>query len=272
MFGGSVPMTRLGVAEFAPWFLTFARSAIAGLCAVVFLLVSRRRFPREHLAALSIAGLLLCFCFPGFMAIAMQTVPAAHGGVVLGILPLATAMFAVLIGGERPSAFFWLCGIAGSVLVVIFAIRDGAEGFAAGDWWLVAACLSASCGYVISGNLSKHMPGWEMICWALILMLPVSLGGTVILWEASYIAVSAASLGSLAYLGLFSMFLGFFAWNEGMRMGGISRIGQLQLLQTFVTLAFAWALLGEAISLETLMFAVAVLAVVALGRNARVTR
>ena len=139
----------------------------------------RRRFPREDVGALLLIGLLLVFGFPMLSSIALKTVPAAHGGVVLGILPLATSIFAALIGGERPSSLFWLCGVSVRFSVVCFAMRDGGMTLSAGDIWLLLAALSASFGYVVSGKLSRKMPGWEVICWSLVLTAPASIVGTI---------------------------------------------------------------------------------------------
>ena len=221
---------------------------------------------------LFLAGLLLVFGFPLMSTIAMQTVPAAHGGVVLGVLPLTTSIFAALIGGERPSVLFWLCGMAGAALVVCFAIRDSGMSLSAGDIWLFMAGIAASLGYVISGKVARHMPGWEVICWALVLTAPLSIAGTAMLFHHDYLHAPASAVAALAYLSFGSMFLGFFAWNVGLAMGGIARVSQVQLLQAFVTIAISALMLGEVITGETLLFALAVMAVVMLGRKTRVAR
>ena len=273
MFAGTLPATRIGVEVFDPAFLTFARAATAGLLAAATLLAMRRRLPRAHTGALVFAGVTLVYGFPGFMTLAMVTVPSTHGGVVLGILPLTTAIFAALLAGERPAPLFWICGFVGAALVVVYTLRAGGgkAGLEIGDLWLLLAAVTASAGYVVSGKLSAHMPGWEVICWALVLMLPVSLISTWLFANPAEFAIAQTRHWlAFGYVSLFSMFLGFFAWNTGLRMGGLARIGQLQLLQTFFTLAIAAVLLGETITLETLLFAIAVLGMVLLGRRARV--
>lgn len=270
IFAATLPATRIALNGYSPWFITHGRAVIAGVAAIVTLVMLRRTFPRKHVAMLLLAGLLLVFGFPGFMAIGMQTVGASHGGVVLGILPLATAVFAALLAGERPSPLFWACGIAGTGLVIAFAVRDSGMRLAAGDIWLFLAGLSASLGYVISGRLARYMPGWEVISWALVLTLPASAIGTLLTWQPAFAMASEPAVIALAYLGLGSMFMGFFAWNSGLAIGGIARVGQVQLLQTFITIAISAALLGEAITPDIILFAIAVVAVVALGRRARV--
>ncbi len=270
IFGATLPATRIAVGVFDPWFVTYGRALLASVIAAIFLVVARRPVPRRHLVQLAIAGAFVVVGFPGFMGLAMLTVPAVHGGVVLGILPLATALFAALLGGERPSLWFWFWGIIGTLLVIGFALRDGEFGFAIGDLWLLLAAFSASCGYVILAKITRHIAGWEAISWALIIALPVSMGGSLYYWDSAYLNAGGIELAAFVYLGLFSMFLGFFAWNTGLKLGGMARVGQLQLLQTFVTLAIAALLLGEEITLETLGFAVAVLVVIVLGQRARV--
>ena len=272
IFAGTLPATRIAVASFDAGFLTFGRALIAGLAAAVCLFVMKKKLPKQHLGALLFAGLALIFGFPGFMTLAMYTVPASHGGVVLGILPLATAVFATILAGERPSPLFWLCGIVGAVLIIVFTLRDGSWGFAIGDLWLLIAGITASAGYVVSGKLSRHMPGWEVISWALILYLPVSAIVTAFFWQPAYLNAPDSHIWAFAYVSLGSMFLGFFAWNTGLQLGGIAKVGQLQLLQTFITLALAAIFVGEQITLEMLGFAAAVLLVVLVGRKAQVAR
>jgi drug/metabolite transporter (DMT)-like permease len=183
---------------------------------------------------------------------------------------LATAVFAALIAGERPSGAFWAWGMAGAALVVAFALRDSGKGLTPGDAWLFASGLCAALGYVIFGKLSREMPGWEVICWAMVVALPISVIGSLFSWRAGFAAASPTSIAALFYLAFFSMFLGFFAWNAGMAMGGIARVSQVQLLQTFVTLAVSALLLGETIAPSMLGFALMVGAVVWMGQRARI--
>lgn len=272
IFGGTLPATRVALGIFSPWFVTFGRAALASIAAALLLMILRRPFPRAHVGSLLLAGLMLVFGFPAFSSIAMQTVPAAHGGVVLAILPLLTSIFATLLAGERPSVFFWLCGITGTVLVVAFAVRDSGMTVSPGDAFLFLAALTASLGYVVSGKISRVMPGWEVISWALVLTAPVSLLGTAFSVEPHYLQADHHQVLAFLYLGLGSMFLGFFAWNIGLGMGGIARVSQVQLFQCFVTLAISSLVLGEHVGLDTVAFAVAVMVTVALGRRARVSR
>lgn len=270
IFAATLPVTRIALTGFSPWFITFGRAVIAAAAALAALIVTRRRIIDADMPQVALAALFLVFGFPGFANVALLTVPAAHGGVVLGILPLATATFAALLAGERLPVMFWLASIAGAALVVAFAVRGAAGGLEVGDVWMFLAGISAALGYVISGRLSRRMPGWVVISRALVLAAPLSLAGSLLTWKPEFAGASAAALSALAYIGLGSMFAGFWFWNTGLAMGGIARVGQVQLLQTFGTLAFAALLLGEPIGFDTILFASAVSALVWLGRKMRV--
>ena len=272
IFSGTLPATRVAVSHFEPWFLTFGRATLAGLAAIACLTVLRRKVPAQHIVSLFMVGMLLVYGFPGFVALAMVTVPSSHGGVMLGVLPLLTALFAALIGGERPSLIFWVLGVLGTLLVCLFALREGGWHFQSGDFWLFAAGLSAGLGYVISGKLSRILPGWEVICWALVLTLPLSFAGSYVLWQPHFASAPIAENLGFLYVAFGSMFLGFFAWNTGLSLGGLARVGQLQLLQPFGTLAIAAVILGESISISTVGFTIAIVVIVALGRLAKVDR
>lgn len=270
LFGASLPATRLAVRSLDPWFVTTARGAGAGLIAIAVLAVSRRPVPWQDLPRLAAIALCLVIGFPGLMAVAMTTVPSAHGGVILGLLPMATAVAAVLFAGERPSPFFWALSAAGAALVVAFSMRDGALLPVPGDLLLFASVAICGAGYALSGALARRMPGWEVISWAVVVSLPVLAPATLFLWPDELARVPWAPWAGLAYVTLVSQYLGFWLWNSALALGGVARIGQVQLLQPFATLAIAAILLGEAISLRMVAFAVAVVAVVALGMRARI--
>ncbi len=272
IFAGSAPFTRIALESYSPWFITFARAAIATVGAVIALLVVRRPLPTGRALPAFAAGMLLVIIFPGMMALAFKTIPAAHGGVIMGMLPILTALFAALIDGDRPSPLFWFCTVLGGALVAAFALRESGFEFSTGDIWLFLACPFCSLGYVISGKLSRHMTGWEVICWALVLVSPLTFLGAWFVWEPRFAEPTSAAFWSLFYLGAFSMLLGFFAWNIGLAMGGIARVGQVQLLQTFFTLGLSALLLNEHIGWDTIAFATAVVALVAIARKAPIEK
>ncbi len=270
LFAASLPTTRLAVFALDPWFVTAARGALAGLVAAAVLAVLRRPIPWRDLPQLAIIALCLVIGFPGLMAIAMTSVPSAHGGVILGLLPIATAVAAVFVAGERPSLFFWAMSALGAALVVIFSMRDGAFLPVIGDLLLFVAVSICGTGYAFSGALSRRMPGWEVISWAVVISLPVLVPATLLLWPDEPVSVPWPSWAGLIYLALISQYFGFWLWNNALAIGGVARIGQVQLLQPFATLALAALLLGEAIDLRMILFATAVVVVVALGLRARV--
>jgi drug/metabolite transporter (DMT)-like permease len=273
-FAGTLPATRLSVQHLDPWFLTIARATFAGFASVALLAMARRAPPpRAQWRELALASLLLVYGFPLFSALAMVTVPAAHGGVVLGMVPLATALAATVVAGERPSSGFWLAAAFGGAIVIAFALRHGGAGaLVGGDLLLIAAVLSAGFGYTYAGKLSIGMPGWEVIAWALVISLPIAIPATIWLWPVDAASVPWPAWGGLAYVTLFSQFIGFFFWNAGLAMGGIARVGQLQLLQPFVIVLMAAAVNNEPVELETLLFAAAVIATVMVVRLMPVMR
>lgn len=273
IFGGTLPATRLAVEGLDPFFITAGRAAASGLLSAALLLMLRRRWPSmRQIRTMLICIVTIVFGFPGLMALAMLTVPAAHGGVVLGILPLTTAAAASVILGERPSLRFWLLAGLGTTVVVAFALRDSGGEIAIGDVYLFLAAISTSIGYVFSADLSHEMPGWEVISWILVLALPLTLPLAIWLWPTNPGAVPTAAWVAFAYVSVFSMFIGFFAWNAGLVMGGVARVSQVQLLQTFVTLGLSAVINGEHVGPSTIAVAALVVAIVAAGRNARIAQ
>ncbi|MFM9975482.1 MAG: DMT family transporter [Beijerinckiaceae bacterium] len=271
IFSGTLPATRLAVVDLAPWFVTMGRAAVAGLMALGVLVFLRRAWPQKaQWRDFAIVALCLIIGFPGFIGLAMLTVPASHGGVVLGILPLATAICAALFNGERPSLQYWICGIIGAVLVVFFALRESGMQVVLGDLYLFCSVVVCAVGYAYSGRLSRQMPGWEVISWALVFSLPVTIPVTLWLMPADVSSVRTSAWLGFAYAAVMSMYLGFFAWNAGLALGGVARVSQVQLLQSFATLAVSAVFLGESIEPATLFFALAVVGVVLLGRLAAI--
>lgn len=271
IFGVTLPMTHIALGGFSPFFITFGRAVIASIAAGLTLLLMRKKWPKGQGAILLGAGICVVYGFPIFSTTAMQTIPASHGGVILGILPLLTSIFAALVDGERPGPAFWAYGLAGAALVAFFSIRDSGFVLQMGDAWLFLAAITASLGYVLSAKVSRILPGWEVISWALVITAPLSIVAALLVMKDGIQAPTHAELGALSYLGLMSMFGGFIFWNAGLALGGIARVAQVQLLQTFVTLAVSAVLLGETISPSTIGFAVAVALIVWLGRKARIT-
>jgi len=273
IFSLTLPFTRMAVEELNPVLVALGRAVVAAAASAALLWwMGAPRPTRAQFRALAITSLGVVVGFPVFSSIAMRYVPASHGAIVVGILPLATALFGALRFGERPSRGFWIAAIAGSGLVVAFALWQGGGTLHPADFALFAATVLAAMGYAEGGRLSQSMGGQQVISWALVLSMPVLLPVTIWLcWNYGVTASAKAWIG-FGYVSVFSMFIGFFFWYKGLALGGIARVGQVQLLQPFLTLVGAALILGEALDARNFLFAAAVLAVVAIGRRMSVKR
>jgi drug/metabolite transporter (DMT)-like permease len=270
VFSVTLPATRLAVQQIDPWAVAFGRMAVAGLIAGAMLLALGERLPdRPTLARLAIVATGVVLGFPLFSTLAMQTVDASHGGVVLAVLPLATAVVAAVRAGERPTPAFWLWALLGTLLVLAFALLRGRGHLATGDLFLLLAGVLAAIGYAEGGVLARARPGLVVIGWALVLTLPAVLPVGLLLLPRVNWSADAAAWAAFLYVAIGSQFLGFYFWYKGLALGGIARIGQVQLLQTFLTLGCSAVLLGETIDKFTLIFALATVLCVWAGRRAR---
>jgi drug/metabolite transporter (DMT)-like permease len=271
-FSFSLPATRLAVADLDPWLVAFGRAVVAGVLSVAFLRATRAPRPTAvQLRSLALVALGVVVGFPLFTSLALHRLPASHGAVVVGMLPAATAVAAVLRAGERPTARFWAAGAAGLAAVLAFALTRGGGGLGLADLELLAAVLLCALGYAEGGRLSRELGGARTICWALVLSLPVT---TVV--AAIALARSGAHAGTTAWLGfayvsVVSMFLGFFAWYAGLARGGVAKIGQVQLGQPVLSLVWAALILGEGVGPGTVAAAVVVLACVVATQRTRVS-
>ena len=272
LFSGTLPATRIAVQTLDPMFVGLGRSVLAAHLAAIALIVTRQPFPRGTVwnwLLISAGGVI--FGFPALTSWAMRYVPAAHGAIVVGLLPLATAIAATVINHERPSRGFWLASATGSALVVAFALTMGAGALHAADFALLGAVILGGIGYAAGARATRELGGWQTISWALLISLPVLLPLTAAAaTHTDFSLVPWSAWAGLVYVAVFSQYLGFFAWYRGLDLGGVARVAQVQLLQVFLTLTLSALLLGETISLTMLLFAVAVVAVVALGRRAPV--
>ncbi|HIV72353.1 MAG TPA: DMT family transporter [Candidatus Aquabacterium excrementipullorum] len=268
IFSGSLPATRVAVAELPPVFLTSARACIAAILGLLLLALFRQPRPRvPDLPALAITALGVVVGFPLLTALALQHVTSAHAMVFLGLLPLCTALFAVLRGGESPRPAFWLFSVLGGVFVAGYAARQGLSASLHGDLLMLAAILVCGLGYAEGANLSRRLGGWQVISWALALSLPIMLPIALLTVPADLAHVSTPAWTGLAYVSLFSMLLGFVFWYRGLAQGGIAAVGQLQLLQPFMGLGLAAALLHEEVSWVMLVVTLGAVSCVAGARR-----
>ena len=271
IFAMTLPMTRLAVGDHSdpqlpPAFVTAGRAAVAGMFSVLYLLAVRAPRPaRRHWPALAVSGLGTVVGFPLFLALALRQVDAMHAAVVTGVLPLGTAAVGALVLRQRHGRGFWICALLGCALVLGFAAWQGSGRLSVADGLLLLAVVSTSIAYVAGAQVATVLPAQQVICWILVAALPLTLPAALWLWPQA--AVRASAWLGLGYAALFSMWLGFFAWYRGLALGGVVRVSQVQLLQPFLALLFAVPVLGETLQPVTVVFALAVMAVVFIGRR-----
>jgi drug/metabolite transporter (DMT)-like permease len=279
LFSATLPMTRLATGPFtapqlSPIFVTFGRAALAGILSIFYLAFTRSPIPqRGQWGTLFLTGLCVIIGFPLFLALGLRHVESVHASVIMGILPLGTAVVGSLWLRQQPSAGFWVCAIAGSALVAAFVLlRSGlanATGTDAGANWadllLLVAVACASCGYVSGAQLTPSLGAERVICWVLVIGLPLTLPVMLFNWPA--LPVRPSAWWGFGYVTLFSMWIGFFAWYRGLALGGTVRVSQVQLTQPFLSMVFSVPLLGETLDSVTVGFALAVIATVFIGKR-----
>jgi drug/metabolite transporter (DMT)-like permease len=274
LFSFSLPLTKVAIGGFSPFFTAMGRAVIAGALALVVLGAGRVRFPaREHVRPLLFTMLGAVFGWPILLALALERTTSAHAAVIAAFMPLTTAVFAVLRSHERVPRQFWLAAVGGTVALAAFALsRGGAEG---GDWnadlLVVGAVLSSSWCYVEGAAITRVMPGWQVISWVVVFALPVTVPASILIWAATsgdYVTTTAEWV-ALILLGVSSMYLGFFAWYRGLALAGAAYGGQVQQLQALLTLLWSALLLGESVTPGTIVTAVVVVGCVAWALRSR---
>jgi drug/metabolite transporter (DMT)-like permease len=271
VFSLTLPATRIAVSGFDPVFVGLGRAVVAAGLALILLVVTRQTIPPLRFLpnfCIVVAGVVVGF--PLLSAIAMRDAPASHGAVITGLLPLSTAVCGVWRAGERPSLAFWIFAGLGSVLVIAFAVLSGSGMIRLADLALLGAIAAAGLGYAEGAVLSRTFGSWQVICWSLILSAPVLLPITLQHIPSNFSSISLGAVLGFAYVSVFSMFLGFFAWYRGLSLGGVARVGQVQLLQPFLTILASALLIGERLSMTTLIFAAGVIICVALGKQTQI--
>ena len=271
MFSLTLPFTQMAVKEMSPFFVAFSRATIAGFCALILLILGKYKLPtKNQIKRLIIIAIGIVYGFPIFTSMAMTTLPSSHSGIVLGILPLTMSVLAAIRYKEKASLAYWITSIIGASLVITYAFIDNNGFLIKEDLWLLFAILFVSVGYSEGGNLSKEMGSIAVVSWALVLTLPFNIIATYFFYETSFSSVSLQALISLSYVGLFSMYIGFFFWYKGIAIGGISRVGQVQLIQPFLTIVAAFFLTNEKITFLNILFALMVLVVIIIGGKTKI--
>jgi drug/metabolite transporter (DMT)-like permease len=282
MFSLTLPMTRLAVKEIDPVWLALARAEIAALLGGIALLWFKVPFPPKALwptIAWTIVGVI--FGFPVFSSVAMRYTDASHGAVITGLLPLATAVVATMYSSEKPSKAFWLTALAGSLVVISYALWQSRGALTMGDTSMLAAIVLCAFGYARGGKLAQSIGGWQAISWALVCAAPLvaipltwlafTSGGLLASAQVGPLtsapSISAISWLAFAYVSVFSQLIGFFFWYGGMAIGGVARVSQVQLLQMFFTLVFAGLINQESVGWQTWIIALIVVSIVLLNKR-----
>ncbi|MFG2078283.1 DMT family transporter [Nonomuraea maritima] len=271
-FSGSFPATVHAMRGFDPWLVATGRAAVAGALALICLVVARRPLlpSRRDLSAHVLIALGVVLGFPALSGLALDLgASTSHAAVVTGLLPAATAVYAVLRTGERPRPLFWAACTAGALAITAFTLTRQQSHASWPDLLLLGALLSAAVGYTEGGRLSRRAPGWQVISQTLVLSLPVSIPVTAVLALTTPVAPTPEAVAGFAYVSVISMFLAFVPWYAGLAMGGIARAGQTQLVQPLLVLVWAWFLMGERFDPVTVAAALAVLVCVAVTQRAR---
>jgi drug/metabolite transporter (DMT)-like permease len=282
IFAATLPMTKMAVGssaapQLSPWFVTFGRAAVAGALSVLYLLVQHQRGAlrvpaTKQWGLIAFTALGVVVGFPLFMSLALQYVPSMHGAVVTGLLPLTTAVVAAVWFKQKPSTAFWLCALVGTLLVLAFMVIRSADSSGhlslhLADVFLLLAMCSAALGYIGGARLTPSLGAEQVICWVLVLSLPITVPVTLWVAPTDIAQIRNSSWWAFAYVAVFSMWIGFFAWYKGLALGGAVRVSQVQLVQPFLSLLFAMPLLGEKLDAVTLGFGVAVIATVFIGKK-----
>ena len=268
IFSLTLPATRFITPYFDPIFIGLGRASVAAVIAAIILFIFKQPRPnKQQIKGLAIIALGVVIGFPVLTSWAMETVDASHAGVVIAILPLFTALFGALISGERPSIRFWIIGFIGAAIVTSYALLQGNLSLQNGDLLLLAGSLLGALGYAVGGQLSQQLGGWQVICWVLVLSFPFIIIPTLLAQPDNLAAIPTNVWLSFAYLALMSQLFGFFLWYKGLAIGGIARVSQVQLSQPFLTIVASIILLGESFDLTTVIFAIAIVLVIAISRK-----
>ena len=273
IFSLTLPVSKIAVLSFDPYFIAFGRALLAGIVALAYLLFTQSPLPsKTDLAKFAVIALGVVFGFPIFTTVAMKEGSSSHGAVILGMMPLATTVIGVLRFKERPSLGFWLVSLLGAALVVLYALLKNAGSFTYIDGLLVLGGICACIGYVEGGELSRKLNPRAVISWALVISLPINIVMSYLTFNAEYWNADLIAWTSFVYLSIFPMFLGFFFWYEGLAIGGIARVSQVQLIQPFCTLLAASIFLGDHLTVMNMAFAFLVVSTVILSKKMLVKR
>ena len=273
MFSLTLPITKIALEALNPYFISFGRATLAGLAALIYVISIKAPMPEPQI--LKKLGIIVLGVIVGFtllLTLALDQGSSSHGAIVIGILPLVTSIVGAIRFKERPSIGFWMAAIVGAGLVLTYALITGSGQLSQMDFLLALACIFSAIGYAEGAELSRRINPKLVISWALIVSLPLNGLITVLNFEESFLRAGAQVWIAFVYLGLFSMYIGFFFWYAGLAKGGIARVSQVQLVQPFLTLVAGSLLIGEAITWINIVFATLVVISVMVGKSMLIER
>ena len=264
LFSLSLPMTKWALESFNPYLTATSRPILASLLAIPLMLTAKvPALPRTLWKPMVFTTIGAAFAWPLLIALALNRTTSAHVAVIAAIMPLTTAIMAVIRTNEKVSWQFWLASATGTILLILFAIsRGGAEnGDLLADLLTIGAVLASSFCYVEGAELTKLMPGWQVISWVVILALPICIPASIVIWMKTNTGapITGHAIFGIVMIGFSSMYLGFFAWYRGLSDAGTARGSQVQQLQAIMTLGWAALLLKEKVTPLMLLIALGVI-------------
>ncbi|KOO48616.1 DMT family transporter [Priestia koreensis] len=272
-FSLTLPATRVAVEYFGATIVGLGRTVAASILVGIILFIRKEALPsRQHFKSLLIIAFGTVLGFPLLTSFSMESLPVSHGAVEVALLPLSTAGFSIIRGGERPSLKFWLSSIIGSLAVIVYAIHLGLGSFQLADFALIAAIIILGLSYAEGGKLAKELGSWQVIAWSIMIGAPFFVLPVIFQFSPSMLHAPIEAWGGFLYLTIVSQFLAYVAWYKGMALGGIARVSQIQYLQPFLMIMFAGLFLGESITLFTMITALIVVFSVMIGKNAPVLK
>jgi drug/metabolite transporter (DMT)-like permease len=262
-FSLSLPFTKMALRSFDPFFTAFARPIIAAFIAIPLMLALRvPALPRHLWRPTAFTALGAVFGWPILIAIALQRTTSSHVSVIAAVMPLVTAIIAVIKNKKHPGTSFWVASTLGTALLIFFSISRGGTSSAdlLTDLIIVGAVIASSYCYVEGAGLTNYLPGWQVISWVVVISLPIAIPGaiTVYLATSDQYEIRADAIFGMLGIGLSSMYLGFFAWYRGLQDFGVAHGSQVQQLQAIMTLGWSALLLGEVITLTMVTSAIGI--------------
>ena len=275
IFSLTPPATKIALGPdnnaLTPEFITFGRSALAGIMSLIYLFFFKKKKPSvKYIFNIFIVALSLSVGFPLFLSLGLIHSTSTHAAVILTLMPLMTAVFASFYFKQKASLGFWICAIIGCIVVIIYTLIHGKSNnqiieFSYSDILFFISVIAGATGYVFGAKLTKIMGSVDVISWALALAMPFHLALAVYYFPIKEIP-TISWIGFL-YAALFSQWIGFFAWYKALDLGGAVRVSQIQLFMPFLTFFFSIILLGETLDFFTILFSIITILLIYLSRK-----